>query len=364
MRANPQSTNRKKVHGFTLIELLVVVAVIALLIGLLLPALGSARTAAQKAQSQNNLRQLAINFHLYSDDHQDWYPVMFPDPANATGASQIANQWTTPARYRPGGGDDWFQYAMGDQNGAGQAGYGGFAGFFSLNQRSEAPGDTFAWGDRAQDRGRGPVVVRSVNGIDVYALRERDALMRPYMTQAVDHQILQSPAHQIDGGDPDEPPGSRRGNDSVAVRDITDTSNLDPTDPQANWENNVVWHNISYLYIAGIKRTSAAHIAFMGDEAISSDIGGGAYSRAGLGTLRINNQQTPTRRGYTKEDTHGTEGGHFVYNDGHVEFKQQFVGDDVDQDGNRRIFPHQEVFIEEINAKVRPAGTNTVMTVD
>ncbi|MEM1331659.1 MAG: prepilin-type N-terminal cleavage/methylation domain-containing protein [Planctomycetota bacterium] len=60
--------------GFTLIELLVVISIIALLIGILLPALGAARTAARKLKNSTNIRSMYQAAYTFGNDNSDWFP--------------------------------------------------------------------------------------------------------------------------------------------------------------------------------------------------------------------------------------------------------------------------------------------------
>ena len=79
-------TRSRHLHAFTLIELLVVISIIALLIGILLPALGAARESARAVLCQTHVKNISTAFVAYGTDNKQfwagWARLGMSDPEN------------------------------------------------------------------------------------------------------------------------------------------------------------------------------------------------------------------------------------------------------------------------------------------
>jgi len=97
MLSNQQRSDRPT--GFTLIELLVVIAIIALLIAILLPALGRARSTSRQIKCLTNVRSIGQGLGMYAADNRDWYPhwsgwQVYQGQGDGVGGDEPGKGWT------------------------------------------------------------------------------------------------------------------------------------------------------------------------------------------------------------------------------------------------------------------------------
>ncbi len=275
--------------GFTLIELLVVIAIIALLIGILLPALGGARDSAKKLKCLTQVRAMGQAFTFYADDHKDWYPII---PAQQPDSRYLDNQYTA----------------------------GGVAGLFSLFQIGDGEGSLGDGGGSPSVSGDVGFVGTPAGGPGAYVNGNKTPLMRGYLET---FEILTCPSDRIDYYWRRFPTPTNK-IISAAISSKT------PEPPKQ--ERDIIHYNISYLYIAGLKSIDPS-IQFApplwGDETNTGDVSLNAWygwdwrnDQPGGGNEPnpVNDYGFNPRTGYARDDNHGDEGGNFVRADGSADF--------------------------------------------
>ena len=292
----------RRTHAFTLIELLVVIAIIALLIGILIPALGKARQSARTTKCLTQVRAMGQAFAFYANDFKDWYPIMPPGPVrDATGNISVDLK---------------------------QESRGGLAGLYSLEQEGNTP-ISQQTGNENYTRGWfGISPVNDQDALDGYNVNSnaggpggaRTPLMRNYLDTL---NILTCPSDKEDvwyGINRAPTPITGVG----VYPDATNLATYRRTPQAPSSELQVVQTNISYLYIVGLSAVDAkvvVPVPFFGDETNGSDIEFGAfYGGGGANNTWAERAESRGPGFYGKVDNHGAAGGNFVYTDGSGKF--------------------------------------------
>src|ERR1700728_2129657 len=104
--------HRMRLKAFTLVELLVVIGIIAILIGILLPALSKAREEANQVKCMSNLRSIGQGLAQYLDDYNGYYPSSYDYYRLPTDILNVAAGIENPA-WATNGYDHWSSFIYG-----------------------------------------------------------------------------------------------------------------------------------------------------------------------------------------------------------------------------------------------------------
>lgn len=319
-------------RGFTLIELLVVISIIALLIGILLPALGKARQSAQRVACKANIRSVGQMMASYATDSRDWFPVMPMRPFD----------WNN---YRYGSQDPSNPFPTGRALN-GQDSYGGVAGLFSLFQVGDAEylGDNqIPVGDRGFI-GLGGVAPNNEWAFGYYYDGNNQPLLASYTGG---FGMLTCPSDNSDMYF-----GAQYSNTNDYEFALASNNEKIPEAPGGSLD--VIHYNISYLYVAGLRFSDPkipVSIPLWGDETNSKDVIRAWWSDNTDATKQLVGFDPESE--YAEVDNHGTDGANFVYTDGHAEFIRAKSGANV----NQQIFGYgrDNIEIGQPNIGIRAA---------